>query len=49
MKGKSGSSHIQLVHPRRGKHTWAFQDFEEIGPNMLKRIARHTGLTPEDL
>lgn len=27
----------------------AFHDAEEIGPKMLTRIAKHTGLTPEDL
>lgn len=29
--------------------TFAFHDREEIGPRMLARIAKHTGLTPEDL
>ena len=29
--------------------TFAFHDREEIGPRMLSRIAKHTGLTPEDL
>ncbi len=28
---------------------FAFHDQDEIGPKMLARIARHTGLTPEDL
>jgi hypothetical protein len=28
---------------------FAFHDGEEIGPRMLARVARHTGLTPEDL
>ena len=28
---------------------FAFHDAEEIGPRMLARIAKHTGLTPEDL
>jgi hypothetical protein len=28
---------------------WAFQDRDEIGPRMLARIAKRTGLTPEDL
>ena len=28
---------------------FAFQDGEEVGPRMLARIARHTGITPEDL
>ncbi|MDO8560678.1 MAG: type II toxin-antitoxin system HicA family toxin [bacterium] len=29
--------------------TFAFHDREEIGPRMLGRIAKYTGLTPDDL
>jgi predicted RNA binding protein YcfA (HicA-like mRNA interferase family) len=49
VKARKGSSHIQLTHPIRGEFTWAFPDSEEIGPRMLSRIAKHTGLRPEDL
>jgi predicted RNA binding protein YcfA (HicA-like mRNA interferase family) len=28
---------------------FAFHEGEEIGPKMLARIARRTGLTPEDI
>jgi predicted RNA binding protein YcfA (HicA-like mRNA interferase family) len=28
---------------------FAFHDGDEIGPGMLTRIAKNTGLTPEDL
>jgi len=28
---------------------FAFHDREEIGPRMLARIAKHSGLHPEDL
>jgi len=28
---------------------FSFHDDEEIGPRMLARIAKHTGLRPEDL
>jgi predicted RNA binding protein YcfA (HicA-like mRNA interferase family) len=28
---------------------FAFHDKEEIGPKMLARIAKNTGLKPEDL
>jgi hypothetical protein len=28
---------------------FAFHDDEEIGPTMLSRIAKKTGLTPNDL
>ncbi|HEY4517861.1 MAG TPA: type II toxin-antitoxin system HicA family toxin [Candidatus Paceibacterota bacterium] len=29
--------------------TFAFHEREEIGPRMLARLEKHTGLTPEDL
>jgi predicted RNA binding protein YcfA (HicA-like mRNA interferase family) len=29
--------------------SFAFHEGEEIGPKMLARIAKHTGLRPEDL
>ena len=48
VKARKGSSHIQLTHPA-SRPTWAFRDSEEIGPKMLSRIAKHTGLKPEDL
>jgi len=49
VKSQKGSSHIQLQHPQRPEFTWAFHDHVEIGPKMLARIAKHTGLKPEDL
>jgi len=30
-------------------YIFAFQDREEVGPRMLARITRKTGLLPEDL
>jgi hypothetical protein len=30
-------------------YVWAFRDKAAIGPKMLARIAKHTGLTPENL
>jgi predicted RNA binding protein YcfA (HicA-like mRNA interferase family) len=46
---KSGS-HKQLEHPNYPyEFTWAFHDKEEIGPRMLARIAKQTGLKPEDI
>jgi hypothetical protein len=32
-----------------GPFVFAFYDGEEIGPRMLARIAKRTGLRPEDL
>jgi predicted RNA binding protein YcfA (HicA-like mRNA interferase family) len=46
---KSGS-HKQLEHPNYpNEFTWVFHDAEEIGPKMLARIAKQTGLKPEDI
>jgi predicted RNA binding protein YcfA (HicA-like mRNA interferase family) len=44
-------SHIKLRHrdSKLPDYVWAFHDREEIGPRMLSRIAKHTGLTPKDL
>jgi len=46
---REASSHKVL--PRTGwpDVIFAFHDKEEIGPKMLARIAKHTGLRPEDL
>ena len=30
-------------------YVFAFHDSDEIGPKMLARIAKHTGLTPDEL
>lgn len=45
----SEGSHLQLVREGYERFTWAFHDNEEIGPKMLARIAKKTGLTPRDL
>ncbi len=34
---------------RLAEDIFAFRDGEEIGPRMLSRIARRTGLSPDDL
>ena len=48
VKRQTGSHKIL---ERAGWHDviFAFHDNEEIGPHMLARIARRTGLTPRDL
>jgi predicted RNA binding protein YcfA (HicA-like mRNA interferase family) len=46
---RSSSSHKTLARPDWPDYVFSFHDDEEIGPRMLARIARHTGLTPEDL
>jgi len=40
---------MQLVHPDRGEYTFAFHETDEIGPVMLAKIGKKTGLKPEDL
>jgi predicted RNA binding protein YcfA (HicA-like mRNA interferase family) len=48
IKRQSGS-HRTLARPGWADFTFAFHDGEELGPRMLARLAKHTGLTPEDL
>jgi len=48
VKRRSGS-HAVLARAGWPDFVWAFHDREEIGPRMLARIAKHTGLAPEDL
>jgi len=47
-KRKAGS-HLTLTRPGWGDYVFAFHDNEEIGPRMLARIGKKTGLTPDDL
>jgi predicted RNA binding protein YcfA (HicA-like mRNA interferase family) len=44
-------SHIKLKHrdAEFPDYIWAFHDNIEIGPKMLARIAKHTGLKPNDI
>jgi predicted RNA binding protein YcfA (HicA-like mRNA interferase family) len=49
IKRQSGTSHRVLERPGWPDFNFAFHDKEEIGPRMLARIAKHTGLTPDDL
>ncbi len=42
-------SHKILERPGWNNFVFAFRDGEEIGPKMLSRIAKSTGLRPEDL
>jgi predicted RNA binding protein YcfA (HicA-like mRNA interferase family) len=48
VKRQSGS-HKTLVREGWPDVVFAFHDGEEIGPRMLARLAKHTGLTPDDL
>lgn len=48
VKRQTGS-HIVLERERFQNYTWAFRSYEEIGPRMLSKIAKRTGLRLEDL
>ncbi len=42
-------SHRVLMRAGWPDFVFAFHEDEEIGSRMLARVAKHTGLTPEDL
>jgi len=46
---RESSSHKVPSGPGWSDVVFAFHDKDEIGPKMLARIAKHTGLRPEDL
>ena len=49
-ENNASGSHRQLRHPDYpDDYTWAFHDSDEIGPVMLAKISKRTGLKPEDL
>jgi predicted RNA binding protein YcfA (HicA-like mRNA interferase family) len=48
VKRQTGSHKI-LERPNWPDTVFAFHDNEEIGPKMLARVAKVTGLKPEDL
>jgi predicted RNA binding protein YcfA (HicA-like mRNA interferase family) len=49
IKRQSGGSHRVLERIGWPDFVFAFHDDVEIGPRMLARIAKHTGLQPGDL
>ncbi|MGL5017477.1 MAG: type II toxin-antitoxin system HicA family toxin [Luteolibacter sp.] len=48
-KRAARGSHQVLKREEYPDFVFAFHDGEEIGPRMLARIAKHTGLTAGDL
>ena len=46
---KQVGSHRRLERPDWPNFTFAFHESEEIGPAALAKIAKDTGLRPEDL
>lgn len=49
IKRETGGSHRVLEREGWPDFVFAFHDGTEIGPRMLARIAKHTGLEPKDL
>ena len=49
VKRQAGGSHRILEREGWPDFVFAFHDGEELGPRMLARVARRTGLRPEDL
>ena len=46
---RQSGSHRTLSRAGYPDYVFAFHDSDEIGPKMLARIAKHTGLTPDKL
>ena len=49
VKRMGPGSHRTLSRTGYADYPFAFHDDDEIGPKMLARIAKRTGLTPSDL
>ncbi|HEV2970748.1 MAG TPA: type II toxin-antitoxin system HicA family toxin [Pirellulales bacterium] len=49
VKREGSGSHRVLARPGSPDFVFAFHDGAEIGPRMLARIAKRTGLQPDDL
>ena len=48
VKRQSGS-HRTLARPGWADVVFAFHESDEVGPRMLARLAKHTGLRSDDL
>jgi predicted RNA binding protein YcfA (HicA-like mRNA interferase family) len=49
VKRQKGGSHKVLEHPEYPDFVFSFHEGDEIGPKMMARIAKKTGLKPEDI
>ena len=49
IKRETGGSHRVLQRNGWPDFVFAFHSSDEVGPRMLARIAKRTGLTPSDL
>ena len=48
-KTEKKGSHVKLQRLGWPDYIWAWHESDEIGPVALSKIAKKTGLTPEDL
>ena len=46
---RQAGSHKTLERSGYPDYVFAFHDGDEIGPKMLARVAKHTGLMPNDI
>lgn len=46
---RTSGSHRILQRTGWPDYVFAFHDNDEVGPAMMSRIAKHTGLQPDDL
>lgn len=49
IKRQKSGSHKILEHAEYPDYVFSFHDSEEIGSKMMARIAKKTGLKPEDI
>ena len=49
VKREAKGSHKVMHREGFANFVWAFHDRDEIGPRMLARISKRTGLEPTDL
>ena len=49
IKRERAGSHVILTRPGWPNYIFAFHAGGEVGPTMLARVAKRTGLRPEDL
>ena len=49
VKRQRGGSHKVLEHSDYPDYVFSFHDGDEIGSKMMARIAKKTGLKPEDI
>ena len=46
---RQAGSHRVLNRNGWSDYVFSFHDGDEVGPRMLARVAKHTGLKPDDL